>query len=66
MNQKTKVKVFKDGIEVGWFKDIIPGANAIIGACIYHGFDITKYHFTEFDNTENIVWRGEKSMIESV
>lgn len=66
MNEKVKVKVFKDGVEVGWFKDIVPGANALIDACLYHGFDITKYHFAEYDNTENIVWRGEKSMVECV
>lgn len=59
-----KVKVFKNGQECGWFKDVIPGVNAIIMTCVNLGFDITQYHFTEYDNTENIVWRGEKNMLE--
>lgn len=63
---KTKVKVFKNGQEVGWYKDIIPGANAVIATCKYLGYDITQYHFTEYDNTQNIVWRGEKSMVDNL
>lgn len=61
---KIKVKVFKDDIECGWYKDVVPGANAVIDACKHHGFDITKYHFAEYDNIKNIVWRGEKSMLD--
>jgi hypothetical protein len=63
---KTKVKVFKNGQEVGWYKDITPGANAVIATCKNLGYDITQYHFTEYDNTENIVWRGEKSMVDDL
>ena len=59
-----KVKVFKNNIECGWYKDIIPGANAIVATCKNLGFDITAYHFTDFDNIKNIVWRGEKYMLE--
>lgn len=63
---KTKVKVFKNGKEVGWYKDIVPGANAVIATCKNLGYDITQYYFTEFDNPDNIVWRGEQSMVDSL
>lgn len=62
---KQKVRVFKDGVECGWYKDVVPGANAVIATCKNLGYDITLYHFADYDNTENIVWRGEKSMLES-
>ena len=60
-----KVKVFKNGKEVGWYKDHIHGANAIIATCRNQGFDITAYHMTVFEDTKKIVWKGEKKMLES-
>jgi hypothetical protein len=66
MTTKTKVRVFKNNVEVGWFKDITPGSNALINACKVHGFDITEYHFTQFEDTKKIVWKGEKKMLEAV
>lgn len=59
-----KVRVYKNGVEVGWYKDIVPGANAVIATCRSLGFDIEAYEFREYDNSENIVWKGEKSMLE--
>lgn len=59
-----KVKVFKCGVEVGWYKDHVGGANAIIATCRHQGYDITEYHMTDFEDTEKIVWKGEKSMLE--
>ena len=65
MREKTKVRVFKNGVEVGWFKDIVPGANALINSCRVHGFDIEQYDFRDYDTAKNILWKGEKSMLES-
>lgn len=59
-----KVKVFRKDKEVGWFKRVDHGANAIINSCKTHGFDITEFYFTDFEDTKKIVWKGEKSMIE--
>ena len=59
-----KVRVYKDSVEVGWFKDEVVGANAVISTCQVHGFDITAYHFTDYEDTKKIVWKGEKSMLE--
>lgn len=61
-----RVKVFKNNVECGWFKYIWSGVPVIVNSCKQNGFDITEYYFTEYDNTENIVWRGEKSMVECV
>jgi hypothetical protein len=61
-----KVKVFRKGKEVGWYKDHVNGANAVIATCRNHGFDITEYHFTVFEDTKKIVWKGEKKMLEAV
>ena len=61
-----RVKVFKNNVECGWFKSTWSGVPAVIATCKQHRFDITQYHITEFNNTENIVWRGEKSMVENV
>ena len=58
-----KVKVFKNNKEVGWYKDHVGGANAIIATCRNQGFDITEYHFTQFEDTKKIVWKGEKRML---
>lgn len=60
-----KVKVFKKGKEVGWYKDHVSGANAVIATCKNHGYDITEYHFTQFEDTKKIVWKGEKKMLEA-
>lgn len=60
-----KVKVFKKGKEVGWYKDHVSGANAVIATCKNHGFDITEYHFTQFEDTKKIVWKGEKKFMEA-
>ena len=59
-----KVKVFKKGKEVGWYKDHISGVNAVIATCKNQGFDITEYHFTQFEDTKKIVWKGEKKLLE--
>lgn len=61
-----KVKVYKRGVEVGWFKDIVPGANAVINACKYHNFDITEYEFRDFEDDKKIVWRGQESMLSDI
>lgn len=62
---KTKVRVFKNDQEIGWYKDIKPGANAVIATCKNLGFDITQYYFTEYDDTSKVVWRGEQAMIDA-
>lgn len=59
-----KVRVYKNGKEVGWYKDIVPGANAVIATCRSLGFDITEYEFRDYENDEKIVWKGEKNMLE--
>lgn len=59
-----KVHVYKNGICIGWFKDVVPGANAVIATCRHHGYDITQYEFRDFEDDEKVVWRGEKNMLE--
>lgn len=66
MREKTKVRVFKNDVEIGWFKDIIPGSNALINACRVHGFDIEAYEFRDWETAKNILWKGEKSMLEDL
>jgi hypothetical protein len=61
-----KVKVFKKNKEVGWYKNHVSGANAVIATCRNQGFDITEYYFTEFEDMKKIVWKGEKKMLEAV
>ena len=58
-----KVKVYKNGKEVGWYKDIVPGANAVIATCKKWGFDITQYEFRDYDDDKKVVWRGTEDML---
>jgi hypothetical protein len=53
----NKIKVFKNGVESGWYKDVESGINAIKATCEVHGFVISDYEFRKFDNT-TVVWRG--------
>jgi hypothetical protein len=53
-----KVRVYKNGVEVGWYKDIVPGANAVIATCKLRGMDICDYEFRDFDDDKKVVWRG--------
>lgn len=61
---KTKVRVYKRGIEVGWYKDIIPGINAVIATCKNLNMDIKDFEFREYENDSNVVWRGINHPIE--
>lgn len=56
--KKTKVKVFKKGVHVGWYKDIEPGMNAIIATCLQHGYNIEDYEFRDFEDEKKVVWKG--------
>jgi hypothetical protein len=58
MVDKIKVKAFKNGVEIGWYKDILPGVNAVKALCEQRGWDISQYDFRLFDDTTQIVWRG--------
>ena len=61
MNKKTKVKVFKNGVEVGWQKDIVPGKNAVIASCKVHGFNIEEYEFRDYETAKKVLWKGTKA-----
>lgn len=54
----TKVRVIKDNIEVGWFKDLQPGINCIIETCKLHKFDISLYKLVDYYDSK-VLWTGE-------
>ena len=58
-----KVKVYKNGQEVGWYKDEVVGANAVIATCKNLGYDITQYEFRDFDDVKKVVWIGTKDQL---
>ena len=60
MTQKIKVKVFKCGVEVGWYKNLVPGVNAIKATCKNLGYNIEDYELRDFDTGKNILWKGSQ------
>ena len=58
MSEKVKVKVFKNGQEVGWYKDIEPGANAVKAVCEQRGWDIAQYEFHDYETAKRVVLSG--------
>jgi hypothetical protein len=54
----THVSVFKEGREMGWFKDLNGGILCVKNTCEMHGFDINMYYITEKDDHKNILWKG--------
>lgn len=51
-----RVNVFKNGVEVGWFKNIESGVNAIEASCFVHDYNIADYELrSPFDDA--VVWR---------
>ena len=54
-----KVRVYKNGIETGWFKDPVVGLNTIKAHCEFHKDDITQFEFRSYDNPDIIVWSGK-------
>lgn len=53
-----KVKVYKNGVEVGWYKDEVSGANAVIATCKLQGLDLNDFEFRDFEDENKVVWRG--------
>ena len=62
--EKTKVKVFKKGVEVGWYKDIVPGVNAVEATCEAFGFDIADYEFRLYEDENKVVWSGARALLD--
>ena len=58
MTEKVKVKVFKNGVEVGWYKNLVPGVNAIKATCKNMGFNIEAYELRDYETAKKILWRG--------
>lgn len=56
-----RVKVFKNGREVGWYKKLEPGKNAIIAACKIHGFNIEEYEFRDYKTAKKVLWKGART-----
>lgn len=61
---KIKVRVYKKGIEVGWYKDKVPGINAVVATCKNLNMDIKDFEFRAFDDDSEIVWRGIEHELE--
>ena len=57
-----KVKVFKNGQEVGWYKDLVPGINAIEATCKNMGYDIKEYELRDYNNEKKVLWNGAGSI----
>jgi hypothetical protein len=53
-----KVRVYKNGIEVGWYKSLESGANAVIATCKLQGMDLNAFEFRDYDDDKKVVWRG--------
>lgn len=56
-----RVKVFKNGVEVGWYKSLVPGKNAVIAACKHHGFNIEEYEFRDYKTAKKVLWKGARA-----
>lgn len=54
---KRKVKIFKDGINVGWAKTDYGAINNILNTSKQWGFDISAYTVVDYDTYE-VLWRG--------
>lgn len=55
-----KVVVVKNGVALGWFKDLIPGINCIKEACKVNGFKIDEYEIRDYDSSV-LLWSGKNS-----
>lgn len=59
----NKFVLMKNGIEMGWFKNLEGGVNCILMTCKYHGrelgFDPRSYQIVDAV-TREILWSGEK------
>lgn len=51
------VIVYKNDIEMGWFKDLQGGMICVQATCKNHGFDISQYKLV-CKETKNILWNG--------
>lgn len=51
-----RVQVFKNDVDVGWYKTIESGVNSIKSTCEVHSFNIEEYELRTFDG--EVVWRG--------
>lgn len=56
----NEIRVFKDGVDVGWYKNIEAGKNAIVAACKVHGFDIESYEFRD-KFAKKVLWKGARA-----
>lgn len=56
---KRKVKIFKEGKEVGWSKTDYGAVNNVINTCRQHGFDIRAYKIFDYE-THELLWDGSK------
>ncbi len=54
-----KVKVLKNGIEAGWFKNHLVGINALLAHCKAHSDNIINFELRDFDNPDIIIWSGK-------
>ena len=61
MAEKVKVKVFKKGVEVGWYKNLVPGVNAIKATCKNMGYDIKEYELRDYETAKKVLWSGAKA-----
>lgn len=58
----NKVKVYKNGQEVGWYKDLVPGINAIKATCKNMGYDIREYELRDYTDEKKILWNGSEAV----
>lgn len=58
---KESVKVFKNNIEVGWYKNLVTGINAIEATCLHIGFDVTEYELRDYATASIILWSGSEN-----
>lgn len=54
----TKVKVYKNGYEVGWYKDLVPGINSIKATCENMGYDLKEYELRDYEDEKKVLWSG--------
>ena len=59
-----KVRVYKNGVEVGWYKDIEPGANAVIATCKLQGMNLADFEFRDYDDDKKVLWRGAEVILD--
>jgi hypothetical protein len=60
----TKVKVYKNGSEVGWYKDLVPGINAIKATCENMGYDLKEYELRDYEDEKKVLWRGIEAVVD--